>query len=308
MTSVTATDWEALLRAWVKPSSDYEEGKRDKTEQQIREALSTSPRLKQVGFKVYTKGSYANRTNVRLDYDVDIAVECTDFFFWDTTGAAADVRKMAEARTQTYTKDYTTSDFKNDVERALVAYYGQSAVTRGNLAMRVREAKTTLPADVVPCFEYHGVYGVDAYGNPVYHKGTRLYPDEGDYIHNWSAQQLECGNAKNDVTKRRYKRMVRALKRLENFLVTQGVMEQLPSFFMECLVYNVPNEYFNRDTYVADMRGVIATIFNATQTEDLCKQWVEVSERKYLFHPSQGWNRGQAHSLASKAWDIMGFK
>jgi hypothetical protein len=303
-----ATDWEATLRSWVKPSSDEEEAKRDKTETQIREALSTSKRLEEIGFKVYTKGSYANGTNVRLDYDVDIAVECSDFYFWDTIGAAADVKKMAEAKITRYAKAYTTQDFKNDIEQALVDYYGRTAITRGNLAMRVRDKKTTLPADVVPCFEYHHVYGTDYNGSLQYLKGTRLYPDKGDYIHNWSAQQLERGNAKNDVTKRRYKRMVRALKRLESFLVGKKLISELPSFFMECLVYNAPNDHFNHDTYVADMRGVLAAIFNATRNDELCKEWLEVSERKYLFHASQGWNRTQAHDLASHCWNEMGFQ
>src|SRR5437867_6717536 len=279
-----------------------------KTETQIREALSTSKRLREIGFKVYTKGSYANRTNVRLDYDVDIAVECTDFHFADSSGAAADVQKMAEAKREAYKKAYTTQGFKNDVENALVAYYGRTAVMRGNLAMRVREKKTTLPADVVPCFEYRRIYGVDRYGNLLYHKGSRLYPDNGAYIHKWSDQQLQCGNAKNDVTKRRYKRMVRALKRLENLLVQSKVIAELPLFFMECLIYNVPNDHFNHNTYVADMRAVLAAIFNATLNDEACKSWLEVSELKYLFHASQGSNRSQAHALANHGWNVMGFQ
>jgi len=55
--------------------------------------------------------------------------------------------------------------------------------------------------------------------------------------------------------------MVRALKRLENELVKEGLLEEeLPSFLMECLVYNVPNDKFNHKTYVADMRAVLACI------------------------------------------------
>jgi len=33
--------------------------------------------------------------NVRLDYDVDIAVECTDFYYYSTDGVGSDVRKAA---------------------------------------------------------------------------------------------------------------------------------------------------------------------------------------------------------------------
>jgi hypothetical protein len=54
------------------------------------------------------------------------------------------------------------------------------------------------------------------------------------------------------------------------------------------------------------MRGVLASIFNATLTDDACKDWVEVNDVKYLFHSSQPWTRIQAHGLASAAWNHMG--
>ncbi len=183
---------------------------------EIKAALKASSNLKSVGYKVYAKGSYANNTNVRLDYDVDIALECTDFYYHDEVGAAADVKKAAvEKKFGAYKGGYTRDEFKNDVEQALVDCYGRSAVKRGNMAMRVREKKTTLPADVVPCFEYHYIYDVNSIGDVQFHKGTRIYPASDSHIHNWPEQQYERGVTKNDATGRRYKRMVRALKRLE---------------------------------------------------------------------------------------------
>jgi hypothetical protein len=305
-----ARDWEATLRSWVKRPSDNEDAKRDKTEEEIKAALKASSALSGVKYKVYVKGSYANNTNVRLDYDVDIAVECTDFYYFSKDGIGPDVRKAAafEAATTPYKGGYTYVEFKADVEAALVDYYGESAVTRGNIAMRVREKRTTLPADVVPCFEYHYVYDVDSYGHPLYYKGTRVYKDSGKYIHNWPEQQRLNGITKNNATGRRYKRMVRALKRLENELVARGEIDELPSFFMECLVYNVPNSYLSSsDSYRTSMRSVLAVIFNETLTEESCKEWLEVNERKYLFHRTQAWTCAQAHELADSAWNYIGF-
>lgn len=303
-------DWESTLRAWVKRPSDHEDDMRNTTQEEIESALKASPLLKPVSYKVYAKGSYANNTNVRLDYDVDIAVECTDFYYHDERGAAADVKKAAvESKFSGYKGGYTRTQFKNDVEQALVDYYGRAAVKRGNMAMRIREKKTTLPADVVPCFEYHRIYNVDFWGNLQYNQGTRIYPDSGSYVHNWPDQQLANGISKNDATGRRFKRMVRALKRLENELVKEGLLkEELPSFLMECLVYNVPNDKFKHKTYVADMREVLACIFNATLKYESCKEWLEVNELKYLFRPSQPWTWQQAHTLVGKAWDYMGLE
>src|SRR6202035_2530717 len=145
-----ATDWEQQLKSWGKPPSDNEDSKRNRTEEQIRTALNSAESLSGVGFKVYAKGSYANNTNVRLDYDVDIAVECTDFFYHEQYGAAgADVRKAAALESVLGSAAaYGPREFKNDVEAALIEYFGSAAVSRGNMALRVREKKTTLPADV----------------------------------------------------------------------------------------------------------------------------------------------------------------
>lgn len=293
------TDWEPILRSWAKPPSDNEDQKRDKTETQIREALKACSDLNDIGYKVYVKGSYANNTNVRLDYDVDIAVECTDFYYFDKTGAAADVKKAAVVEAlPAWSKRYTRDDFKRAVAKALTDSFGSKAISKGNMAYRIREDKTTLPADVVPCYEYHYIYDVNNQSQPLSHRGSRIYPEIGDHIHNWPRQQLVCGNTKNDATSRRYKRMVRVLKRIENELVKANVMGDLPSFFMECLVYNVPNDCFNHTTYREDIDAVLNELSNQTRAADTCAKWLEVNERKYLFHTSQPWTVGQAQELS----------
>ena len=71
------TNWDDLLLSWTKPASDNEEGKRDRTQREIKAAIDAHPRLGHESVHVYAKGSYANNTNVRLDSDVDIDVEYT---------------------------------------------------------------------------------------------------------------------------------------------------------------------------------------------------------------------------------------
>ena len=116
-----AKDWEATLRAWVKSPSDAEDAKRDKTQTEIKQALASSAHLKGVGYKLYAKGSYANNTNVRLDYDVDIAVdiavECTDFYYHDETGAAADVKKVAVQSSSAVTPAVTARTLSRTTSR-----------------------------------------------------------------------------------------------------------------------------------------------------------------------------------------------
>ena len=297
------------MRSWVKPPSEHEDAKRDKTEGEIKQALSASSRLKSVRYRVYVKGSYANNTNVRLDFDVDIAVECTEFCYHEVSASATDKKAAIDAKFSPYGKDYGLVSFKADIEAALVDYYGRNAISRGNLALRVREQKTTLPADVVPCCGFDLVTDIDSRGNLSSIHGTRLRPDKGSDVTNWPQQQLENGVSKNKATNHRYKYMVRALKRLENQLVTDGKLtEKLPSFLLECLVYNVPDDQFNHNKYVGEMRAVLASIFNATRARDKCSNWIEVNGRKYLFRASQPWTYEEAHLLAATAWDRMGLK
>jgi hypothetical protein len=311
MSILAPSGLEPTLRSWTKKSSDNEEARRDRTEREVRAAFANSSRLAGVPLKIYVKGSYANNTNVRLDYDVDVAVEYRGMYYIDATGAEADVRKAAFAAPDyggPYGGVQGASKFKADVEHALSQHFGSSAIERGNLSLRVRERKTTLPADIVPCFTYRYVHGRDWRRQPLYHEGTRLYPDQGPYIHNWPQQQYDRGVAKNLATGRRYKRLVRALKRLENKLVVAETIAPLPSFFMECLVYNVPNGKFGHLTYAADMRAVLACIFNSTLDDAQCERWLEASERKWLFGHGQSWTQRQAHQLADAAWDYLGFE
>ena len=299
-------DWENTLRRWKNPPSDTEDAKRDRTEDEIRAALRASDRLSNATMSVYAKGSYKNNTNVRLDYDVDIAAEYRGFVFNDLTEDAAGL-SLAELGISDYTGDYSVEQFKDDVEDALVAAFGRRAVERGNIAMRVRESRTTLPADVVPCFEYHLIHGRGFLGQPLYRQGHRVYPDSGSPIENYPQQQYDNGVAKNIQTGHRYKHLVRIPKNLENEVVDKGLLNDLPSYLIECLVFNVPDNAFGHATYMADLRAVLAKIFNATLADDGCDDWVEVNKVKYLFRSSQPWTRQQAHGFADCAWDYVGF-
>jgi hypothetical protein len=301
-------DWEQWLRRSAQPPSDNEDQKRERTEKQIKEALRSYGPLQGRNYAVYAKGSYANNTNVRLDYDVDIAVEYRGFIYYDLEFDLKG-KSPESVGIRPSTDPYTRAEFKRDVQGALEAAFGKTAVESGRIAYRVREKKTTLPADVVPCWTYRRYDRIE-WGELVYQQGTRVYPSSGSYINNYPAQQLKNGRKKNNSTDGRYKRMVRALKRLENLLVNDGQLnDELPSYLIECLVYNVPNKAFGHlFSYRADMREVLRTIFNATLPSGDWNDWEEVNELKYLFRGNPNWTREQVHSLANAAWDELGFE
>ena len=299
-------DWEQWLRNASKRPSDNEDSKREKTEEQIRNALADWPALQGRSYRVYVKGSYANNTNVRLNYDVDIAVEYYGHFYFDFVLGAEGYGPSQANITSPSTDTYTNSQFKKDVEDALVDAFGRSAVKPGNIAYRVREEKTTLPADVVPCFEYRR-YDTVVNGVPQYSEGSRVYPTKGAHKDNFPKIQKARGTTKNNNTGRRYKRMVRALKKLQTYLVEQGLLdEELPSYFTECLVSNVEDSSFGHTNYFDDMRAVLATIYNSTLDSGNYAEWKHVHGLRYLFYGE--FKRSAAHHMASVAWDAMEFK
>lgn len=295
---------ESVLQSWCKPSSDAEDEKRDRTERMIREAIAVSSELDQYSLKVYAKGSYKNNTNVRTDSDVDVAVECTDLFYFELFGNAVG-KPREELGIGSPLGGFSFSDFKGAVAQALGTKFGSSNVERGNKAIFVHERSASLDADAVPCVTYKSYVGPRRY-----REGIRLYPDDGRplSIENFPRRNYDNGVAKNDRTGRHFKWTVRVLKRLENELVGKGLINEVPGYLMECLVYTAPDTAFNRGSLTADMRAVLVHIFNGTLTDESCNDWTEVNEVKYLFRPSQKWTREQAHDLAAVAWDYMGFE
>ena len=260
------------------------------------------PTLAAHNIEVFAQGSYANRTDVRKASDVDVCVLCTDTQFSDLPKGATrnDVGLVASS--------YTYSQFKADVHQSPIDYFGSYAVTRGNKAFDVHENTYRVDADVVPCFR-HVRYYDDGSGGFGSHKGTELRPDSGGKIINWPTQNYNNGVWKNGETGRRFKAMVRILKRLRLEMAAEGVEAAKPpwSYLFECLVWQVPNENFGCFTLKADLQNVIAHLWNETRFDWQCDQWGEINELKYLFRPSQPWTRQQVHDFLQAAWDYVGF-
>jgi hypothetical protein len=270
----------------------------------IHSAISQSMALAHRTIQVFAQGSYRNNTNVRQDSDVDICVRCMDVFLYDLP---ADLSKEQAA---IFDATYTYAQFKNELEEALVAKFGRAGVTRGNKAFDVHENTYRVDADVVACFEHRRYTGTTPAGQPRYLSGTELRPDSGGRVINWPEQHYDNGVAKNKATGGRFKNITRVAKRLRNEMASNGIAaaKPIPSYLIECLVWNVPDAGFGHNTYTDDVRHVLAHTFNETMKDETCHEWVEVNELKYLFWPSQAWTRSQAHAFLGAAWDYVGFE
>lgn len=301
--SRSKSGWESKFGTWSSPPSETETQRAKNAESMIRSAIAASEKLRYRDIKVFTQGSYRNRVNTRSDSDVDIGIVCFDTYFSDYPDD--NVKSIVKMASQPAT--YTYALFKNEIEEALVAKFGRPAVTRGSKAFDVSETSYRVEADVAAFFE-HRRYSSSSH----YTSGVEMIPD--DYtpprVRNWPEQHYSNGVSKNTLTSKRYKRMVRIIKSLSNEMSSQGIAsaKNTPSFLVECLVFNIPNDDFLNLSYWGQTRKALAWLFNNTMNDGQCSEWGEVSELKYLFRTSQPWTRQSAHQFVSDAWDYVGFE
>ncbi|WP_162907431.1 hypothetical protein [Allorhizocola rhizosphaerae] len=283
---------EATLFSWTSKASDTEDARYEWTKSAINAALADWSFDGQ-SFDVYAKGSYPNHTNVVRDSDVDIAVELTGItnheFIHGAEGLSLD-----DVGITPYTGSYDLNRFKNDVELALARQFGRGAVIRGDKAIHIEGSRQRLKADVVVCQTL--VSHTSRQGR---FEGIRIRPDSGGEIHNYPRQHLAEGIRKNDATQRRYKRIVRILKRLENEMVRAGATADIPSFLIESLVWNLPDRIFNNNpTWTTRISEALHVIHDSYKTQD---KWFETNGIKYLFRPTQKWDEAQADKFALAA-------
>ena len=286
---------EATLEGWARGPGKTEEERCANAEREVRNAIAASEKLARQDVRVFAHGSYRNRVNVRRESDVDVGVACRSVFFTQLPQG----KTLADY--QLVNADYGYATFKNEVGEALVAYFGASAVTRGNKAFDIKENSYHVEADVAPFFELRR-YSTDG----SYLTGVELRPDNGGRLINWPEQHYENGVAKNAATSRAFKGCVRILKHVNAALVEANHGSGVPGFLVECMTYNVPDSAFGADTWRERLRTVLAHQCSATTEDGTCENWVEVSRLKQLFGAHQKWTRQEANQFTVAAWSVLG--
>jgi hypothetical protein len=259
---------------------------------------------------VFVQGSFRNRVNVRQESDVDVGVMLYEYFLAQYPSG------KENADFGNFDANYTFSQFKDELEEALVAHFGRSAVKRGNKAFDIKAEQAQVEADVVPLFEFRQYWE-----NGSYRAGVALIPDNGSrrienypehLVDYWPYTPLhyENGVSKNDATQRRFKGMVRILKKLRIELADAGITHaaSVPGYLAECLVWNAPDWCFGHATWEERVQSILRFLWQNTREPSLCAEWCEVDAIKYLFHSSQPWTRDQAHAFVNAAWDLVGVK
>ncbi len=271
---------EDRINLWARPISETEEEKCSHAINQITEAVR-----KRFGntVRIIHQGSHRNRTNVRADSDVDLAAVYTDSYFSDIT-ALAFVDQEAHWN-NLIPATYSFDQYKQDVHQLLQKEFGLLSVNRKNKCIRVEGNTYRVPADVVPAFVSN------RYGSPgsVSHEGVGFIADNDSVVkHSFPDHHYASGVRKNDQTKNVYKVVVRVLKNARNEMVEKNLISKdlMPSFFLECLVWNAPEDCFQNPTYREDARSVAAAIWSHMNDVNIHKNYKEVSELEWLLRQS----------------------
>ncbi|MEZ8199112.1 nucleotidyltransferase domain-containing protein [Vibrio splendidus] len=289
---------EDRLSGWKGPSSDTEQDKQERTERMIRQAIQDHEPLNDCALTIFTKGSYSNNTNVRSDSDVDIAVECTECVYWEE--AEKDLRPTSNSP---YSGKWTPDKLRIEIIAALRNKFPGQVDATGTTAIQINSSSARVDADVVPCFSYK--YYLTGGGVRL---GTKIFKNGGGNIVNYPRQQLEDGTNKNNRTNYAYKKVVRILKRVQNLMASTDTFRDLPSYFIESLVFNCPDVLFEYPTWTERVKQILIYIWEELQgdNEPVNGRWVEANDCFYLFHSGQKWNRKDGREFAHAAWNYLG--
>jgi hypothetical protein len=195
---------------------------------------------------IYLQGSYGNDTNIYADSDVDVVVELNSVWGMDLSALPPEQQRLYDQAYENAT--YTWRQFHDDVLQTLRTYYGTQAVVPGNKAIKV-----TLPsgrtADVVPALNYRKYAYFFGDGSESHVAGIKFEDNSGRIIVNYPKEHIKNGEAKNAParTSYRYKQTVRMLKNARNTAIDRRLVsgDVAPSYFVECLLYNVPDGLFD---------------------------------------------------------------
>jgi hypothetical protein len=198
-------------------------------------------------FKVFLQGSYGNDTNIYAESDVDVVIRYDGAFFRDLSSLPAD---QLDAYNNHFSgpANYRYDDFKNHVQSALKTAFGNS-VRPGTKAIKIDANNSRRSADVVVAYEYRRYHKFNSAWDERYTLGIGFINSAGKLIANYPNQHRENLTTKHQATSNRFKPTVRMFKNMRTKLVDDGVIADgtAPSYYIEGLLYNVPNAGFVSD-------------------------------------------------------------
>jgi hypothetical protein len=290
---------EAQLDTWSHQGSINQSSTTYATIKNALEAAGTAYADK--GCSVFLQGSYGNDTNIFAESDVDVVMRLDSIFYYDLDRLPDD--QKAAFRATHPAAPYTLSEFKRDVVAHLQARFGE-ATKPGAKAVKIGAASSRRSTDILISAKFRRYHRFQADDDESYDEGICFYTASGTRVENYPRQHSENCTAKHQATNSWFKPMVRVLKNIRTELVDNGTIATgiAPSYYLEGLLYNVPNDKFG-GSYGDTFHNSINWILKADRSEFVC-----ANEQYYLLRdfPNVTWppaNCDRFLNAARKLWN-----
>jgi len=245
-----------------------------------------------INYDLYLQGSYKNNTNIRGDMDVDIILQLNNTFY-------SNLNEEQEKSLGIVNASYFLTGFRKDVLSTLQKHYGSSHLAIGNKTIKLKEDGNRLPADILVCLQYRNYFKLN-YNTFI--EGILFWTrNESREIINYPKLHYNNGVSKNKRCNNLYKPVVRIFKNIRTYLSNKNIIDKrlVPSYFLECLLYNVPDDKFDR-RYQITFLGVIGWIRDSLFS-DQYKNYLCQNGRIPLFgNTPEQWSNHNALIFLSK--------
>lgn len=248
----------------------------------------------EIEYKTYLQGSYKNDTNIRGDSDVDAIAQLNSTFYSNLSEEQKRYLGISPA-------SYGWEEFRLDVLRALIDYYDSTIVDEGNKSIKIKANNGRLPADIIACAQYRQYFKLNIHS---FIEGIIFWTrNEGRKIINYPKIHYQNGVKKHQDTSNWYKPTVRMFKNMRTYLIEKKVITSdiAPSYFLECLLFNVPDNNFS-GSYQDTFCDVVNWLNKAGLDDFICQngqldlfgstpeQWVQEKAIKFNQELISLWN------------------
>lgn len=286
---------ETQLQTWSKPGAVTTSINAHESIRRV--LLSDNSPVKGKDMDFFLQGSYKNDTNIRGDSDVDVVIQLNEPYYSDTSSLPNDQLNLYNATHHNATYNYW--NFRTDVLKALTDYYG-AKIKAGNKSIKIAGDSSRVNADVVACVQFRKYKRFLSLIEEDYVEGMLFFTQsEQRQIINYPKLHYDNGCEKNspEGTSGWFKTTVRIFKNARSKLVEEMKLtpNMAPSYFIECLVYNVPNGKFGK-SWTDNYYNVLNWLAQADFTNFICQ-----NEQTLLFgNTPEQWNVQDAKTFVNQ--------
>jgi len=286
---------ESQLETWSHQGSITQSSSTYNTIKSVLEAKTTPYASK--NFEVFLQGSYGNDTNIYAESDVDIVVRLDDCF-------QSDLSNLIDAEKAAYKSafrdaTYTHVDFKRDVVSVLTEQYG-TAVKAGDKAIAIDASGSRRKADVIVAIQFRRYFKFRSSSDFEDVEGICFWNGKGELIANYPKKHSANLTMKHQGTSKWFKPMARVFKNMRSRMVDDGMIKAgiVPSYYIEGLLYNVPNEKL-----ISSYQDCVVNTLNWYRQEASKTDLVCANEQYYLLRDGYHtcWNQSNCDAFVEAA-------